>query len=203
MKKYTPIINLLVPIMKKSILFASLLLLAGCSNQFDNNEIDLFQEMVSYSEHFSVLKEQATSITKSGGFELDLFDSSSYDLDKIDPKFLEYYDLYFQPDCYNDWDEKAILTKVNADIRFTQEEKIQFAHTISGVYSYKKDASLIHTKARAEAGSCEEIFYIEFERISRSFIIAYYFAMIFEPYTIGELAACIYYYFSISDCYDY
>ena len=180
-----------------SILFA-LFSIVGCTDQYPTKQSDnrLYEYMISYSRHYSELQ----GATRSSDLTLDTFEES-IELSEIDPKYLEYLDYYCEPDNVFEWDEEDVLSLIDNDSRFTEEEKTKFAEVIAGVYYQKEEleglVEDIDSSNDAEK-DCEEDFYRGMKRATRNYAIALV-AAAFEPTVLGELAATTYYYLAIDD----
>lgn len=169
------------------------LFFSGCSNSSLNPQDDLlYQKMLSYYQHYADLR----TITKSCSYDVasSVF---SYDLDKIDAKYLEYFDSYWAPESIYEWDEEAIINRIDADTRFSHDEKLIFVRVIAGVYFFKHEYGRAQTKSTAE--DCRKAFDLAIARATRNYVIAMTLAIAIEPSVLGEAAATALYYSAVTD----
>lgn len=127
---------------------AAFLFCTSCiKHNVSETEDDLFAEMVISSQHYKSLLNDSNFLTKSAG-SLDTYEGD-IDITLLDDKFLDYIDLYTQPDDVEQWDEKCVLASISADSNFNQEEKVVFAQSIAFAYYVKTTDYIVKTKADA------------------------------------------------------
>jgi len=176
-------------------LFSVLLILTDCqkSNFEENNDNDLYSEMLEYARHLESYK-GTISMTKSG--ESTSIDTA-IDINTIDDKFLQYIDLYTESNDVSSWNERNVLCLVNNDSRFSPEDKSLFAKGIACVYLMKKDTYRDSFSTKTEQNSdeerndCYEVYDKDYRRACRNGCIAFFFALL-EPSVYGEIAAYVY-----------
>ena len=177
-----------------AILFAFCFIL-GCSSEQvkQDNENTLYRQMLSYSQHLAELRNQMGIETRSTD-EMDEFVLPSGDISLINPNIVEYLELYTQSDNILDWDEEGILSLVEVDPRFSQEEKDYFIRALGGVYSMKQQIIQTRADVLETPVECMEARLKAQKRASTTYLIALALAMIAEPETpFGEAAAYLWY----------
>ena len=186
------------------ILTVSVLTFPGCSKDSSTQEdsSSMYSEMLSYSNAYAIaVNEHLSGIqTKSGSASFEGF-NPAIDFSRIDEKFLKYIDIYTQPENVNNWNEQAILKRVNEDPSFSPEEKEIIVKSIAASFYLKSAFSdvIISTKANAEA--CEKEFAKAMKRATRNVAIALVAAAL-EPTPVGETLALVYYYCAIDDAQE-
>ena len=153
----------------------------------------MVQKAVYYS---SVYHTRPT--TKSGDSYLSEDYVRSFDINAIDEKYLEFIDMYIEPENVTDWNERQVLDILNEDSRFSCNEKMVIVDFIAGAYAMKNEIGEVHAQTKGTPEQCEREFKKAMKRATRDFAIAMCIAAI-EPTVFGELAATVLYYCWIDD----
>ncbi len=182
----------------------SLFVLSGCNTSTVESDSDaavndMYSEMVYYSSLYSASVNEQLSLLKTKASDNEV-NVSSIDISSIDEKYIEYINIYTEPDDVSQWDEMAVFRLVNSDTRFSDEEKCILVKSIAGAFYLKNTFSsfdsVVYTKANEEA--CLKQFKKDMKRATRNAGLALVAALL-EPTALGETLALVYYYYAIDD----
>lgn len=149
------VFQLIVVLMKKmfcsfaAVLAAFSLVLSRCNevsfeNDYAQDGNDLVNVMVNHSQHYAVVfQEIAQSKTKSG---LSAGSTINVDVNALDDKFVDYIEMYTQPENVEDWNEESVLNAISNDSNFSYAEKVLFAQSIAFPYYVKGISNFAMTK---------------------------------------------------------
>lgn len=174
---------------------------SGCSKPEaeanETTENPLYAQMTERAVYYSSIYHDRLT-TKSGDSYLSEDYVRSFDINAIDEKYLEFIDMYIEPENVTDWNERLVLDILNEDSRFSYDEKMIVVDFIAGAYVMKKEIGLVHVQTKGDAEQCEREFKKAIRRATRDFAIAMCIAAL-EPTFVGELAATTLYYCWIDD----
>ena len=126
------------------------LVLSGCNevsfeNDYTQDGNDLISVMVNHSQHYAVVfQEIAEYKTKSG---LSAGSTINVDINALDDKFVDYIEMYTQPENVEEWNEESVLNAISNDSNFSYSEKVLFAQSIAFPYYVKGISNSAMTKA--------------------------------------------------------
>ncbi len=113
---------------------------------------ELFSRMVTYSQHYADLLQNSDFTGTKAALALDNF--NSVDRGILDQKFVDYIDVYTEPEDISLWDERAILDIVEQDSRFSESEKVAFAESIAFGYFIKDNPGIVLDQTAPTASQC-------------------------------------------------
>lgn len=168
----------------------------SCSKQeVVNPEVDLFAEMVNYSQKVAAEFQNLGGIKTRADYSGSKEQHDTVDICQLDEKFIDYIDLYSMPEDMSEWNEAEILNLISNDENFTSEEKLVFARSLSVAYYIKNTSDLDLTKAYVAAemtsNDCLAAYKSAKRKAARRCVIIFAAGLLIEPTSAVECYALL------------